>query len=594
MSIKVLSPEVVAKIAAGEVVERPASVVKELIENAIDAGATDIKAEVRQGGRRLMRVIDNGSGIPADEVELAFARHSTSKLASATDLSRIATLGFRGEALPSIAAVSRVTMVTRTADEPVGTLLRLENGAIVKREGMGCPQGTVVTVENLFQNVPARLKFLRSIATESGHISNLASRYAMAFPELRFSLLSDGRMVFRSTGSGELYDVLIEVYGLKMAQQMLKLEPGSWKLDSNQHPATSIQHPVSGIQVCGYISSPSLHRSNRRRITFFVNRRWVQDRSLSYAVSEAYHTLLPTGRHPIVVLNIALDPAAVDVNVHPTKRGVRFLQGNEVFAAVQRAVRRTLIEQAPIPTITAHPRLEVASDWQRRRRLSEVGKGRRKKGQLALEVQRTAEALRPAAFEVPQATKLPILRVLGQVAQTYIIAEGSEGMYLIDQHAAHERVLYERFMAERAKMAVTSQTLLEPLTLELTPRQEALLEPHLEMLAELGFDIAPFGERTYLVKAVPAVLKEANVTEAISEIIEQLSDKGPEKPWEERIVASLACHGAVRAGQTLSIEEMQDLIRQLERTTMPRTCPHGRPTMILMSAAQLEREFGRR
>ena len=591
MPIKVLPPEVVAKIAAGEVVERPASVVKELIENAIDAGATDIKVEVRQGGRRLLRVIDNGSGIPADEVELAFARHSTSKLASVADLSRITTLGFRGEALPSIAAVSRVTMVTRAADEPVGTLLRLENGVVVHREKRGCPQGTVVTVENLFQNVPARLKFLRSVATEARHISDLLSRYAMAYPELRFSLLNDGRMVFRSTGSGELYDVLIEVYGLEVAQQMLKLEAGSWKPDSNQLPATSFQQPASSIQVYGYISPPSLHRSNRRHITFFVNRRWVHDRGLSYAVSEAYHTLLPTGRHPIVVLNIALDPAAVDVNVHPTKREVRFLRGDEVFVAVQRAVRHTLIEQAPVPTIRPRPQ---APDWERRRRLVEAGKGRRRRGQMALEVQRTADALRPAAFEVPKVTKLPVLRVLGQIAQTYIIAEGPEGMYLIDQHAAHERVLYERLMAERARMAVTSQMLLEPLTLELTPQQKELFEPQLAKLAELGFDIVPFGERTYLVKAMPSILKEAEAKDAIAEIIDQLSDKGLDRLLEERIVVSLACHGAVKAGQSLSMKEMQDLIQQLEKTAMPHTCPHGRPTMILMSAAQLEREFGRK
>jgi len=587
MAIRVLPPEVVAKIAAGEVVERPASVVKELIENAIDAGATDIKVEVRQGGRRLLRVIDNGLGIPADEVELAFARHSTSKLCSVADLSCITTLGFRGEALPSIAAVSRVTMATRTADELVGTLLRLENGVVVHREGKGCPQGTVVTVENLFQNVPARLKFLRSPATEAKHISDLVSCYTMAYPELRFSLLNDGRMIFRSTGSGELYDVLIEIYGLEVAQQMLKLEAGSRKLDNSQQLITS-------IQVYGYISSPSLHRSNRKHITFLVNRRWVHDRGLSYAVSEAYHTLLPTGRYPIVVLNIALDPATVDVNVHPTKREVRFLRGDEVFVAVQRAVRHTLIAQAPVPTVTPHPRPQ-APDWERRRRLVEAVKGGRgKKGQLALEVQRTADALRPAAFEVPRVTKLPMLRVLGQMAQTYIIAEGPEGMYLIDQHAAHERVLYERLMAERARMAVTSQMLLEPLTLELTPQQRELFEPQLATLAELGFDIVPFGERIYLVKAMPAILKEAEAIEAIADIIDQLSDGGSEKLWEERIVVSLACHGAVKAGQSLSMKEMQDLIQKLEQTALPHTCPHGRPTMILMSATQLEREFGRR
>ncbi len=585
MPIRVLPPEVAAKIAAGEVVERPASVVKELIENAIDAGATEIKIEVRQGGRRLIRVIDNGVGIPADEVELAFARYSTSKLASVDDLSRIGTLGFRGEALASIAAVSQLTMVTRCADEAVGTKVRLEGGTIVQRQKKGCPQGTVVTVENLFYNVPARLKYLRSQATERRHIDDLVYRYAMAFPELRFTLLNDGRITFQSTGSGNLFDVLIKVYGLEVARQMLEIK--------RELKGTDVPSAPSVPSVHGYISPPSLHRATRHHLTFFVNRRWVQDRMLSYAVSEAYHTLLPTGRYPIVVLNIELDPAAVDVNVHPTKREVKFLRSEEVFAAVQRAVRRTLVEGAPIPTIAIQP----APEWGRRRKLVEVGTRR---GRWALEVQRTAEVEEPQPLEPSPApptfefAKLPPLRVLGQMAQAYIVAEGPEGMYLIDQHAAHERVLYERLRAERAKMAVTSQALLEPLTIELSPQQAAAMEEGLKALTGLGFDIEPFGGATFLVRAVPAVLAKGDVAEAIEELIADIAGEEIGETAEERALKSLACHSAIRAGQTLSMEEMRELVRQLEATAMPRTCPHGRPTMIRLSKAQLEREFGRR
>ncbi len=607
MPIKVLPAEVAAKIAAGEVVERPASVVKELVENAIDAGATEIKIEIRQGGIRLMRVIDNGCGIPGDEVELAFARHSTGKLESASDLARVSTLGFRGEALASIAAVARVTLVSRTAQESLGTQVKLENGTVVQRERKGCPQGTIVTVENLFHNVPARLKFLRRESTEAGHISQLVSRYAMAYPELRFSLLTDGRLAFQSTGSGKLCDVLVKVYGLEAARQMLPVESGN-----RERGTEGDQTP---IRVHGYVSSPSLHRSNRRYLTFFVNRRWVQDRSLSYATIEAYHTLLPTGRYPIVVLNVDLDPAEVDVNVHPTKREVRFRRGNEVFAAVQKAVRRVLTEKAPLPTVTGRPHpvgpsAEGPSHWGQPRRLIGVGGERRPLGQLAMEVQRTAEDALTTPVTPQMRPKLPMLRVLGQLGQTYIIAEGPGGMYLIDQHTAHERVLYERFIAERAHKAVVSQQLLSPLPLELTPRQQAAMAEHLETLAELGFEIEPFGGETYLLRAVPAALEggfsttlrrgsgqssgRGDIGQVVAEILDELAEGGTGETREEKALISVVCHSAVRAGQTLSLEEMRDLVRQLEETSLPHTCPHGRPTMIHLSAEQLAREFGRR
>jgi len=578
MPIRVLSEEVASKIAAGEVVERPASVVKELVENSIDAGAREIKVEVRQGGRRLMRVMDDGAGIPAAEVELAFARHATSKIASVEELSSIATLGFRGEALASIAAVSQLTIVTRTAEEDVGTLLRLEGGKATPRQKKGCPQGTVVTVENLFYNVPARLKFLRSEVTERKHIDGLIHRYGMAYPHLRFSLVNDGRLAFQSLGSGKLYDVLIKVYGLETAQQML--EARSLEADDLKPETQNLEL----VDVYGYISPPSLHRANRSYLTFFVNGRWVQDRMLSYAVSEAYHTLLPTGRCPIVVLCLELDPSQVDINVHPTKSEVRFLDSNAVFTAVQKAVRRALVDQAAIPRMAGLPSQWSAQDMERRRRLVEAGAPQA----------RAAGIEAPTFFEFPEPAKLPPLRVLGQITQTYIIAEGPEGLYLIDQHAAHERVLYERLMAERAKMAVTSQALLEPLTIELPFQSGEVGGESLEFLSQLGFDIEPFGGETVLVRAVPVMLAQGDIGEAIVEIVDGLTEDEVAEAGEEKALISLVCHSAVRAGKTLSLEEMRNLIHQLEETAMPRTCPHGRPTMIHLSAAQLAREFGRR
>jgi DNA mismatch repair protein MutL len=584
MPIRVLAQEVANKIAAGEVIERPASVVKELIENAIDAGCKSVHVEVRQGGRRLMRVADDGCGIPAAEVELAFARHATSKLQSVEDLTHIATLGFRGEALASVAAVSQVTILTRSQGEDLGTRLRVEGSHVVRREPRGHPRGTTVSVENLFYNVPARLKFLRSDATERKHIDNLVIRYAMAYSHLRFTLENDGRLTFRSPGNGSLRDVLIEVYGLDIAQSMIAV--------GGDDDETKSDRP---IRVSGYVSQPDTHRGNREHLTLFVNGRWIQDRGLTFAIEQAYHTLLPANRHPLAVLQVSLPPEEVDVNVHPTKSEVKFQRRDAVFRAVQRSVRQVLIAQAPIPE-ARHSTMQWGREgWQERRGVL-VGAGAT---QAALDLiprrdEGTVQSWFPEA--PPEAQKLPPLRVLGQMAQTYIIAEGPEGMYLIDQHAAHERVIYEQLMTQQAAADVPAQTLLEPLTVELTLAQSEELDLWLEPLRKLGFEVEPFGGSTVLVRSVPAVLARADVRLALTGILDELA-VGEEPLADEmdaRAAAAACKRGAVKAGQTLSLAEMQALIEQLEKTTSPRTCPHGRPTMILLSQAWLEREFGRR
>jgi DNA mismatch repair protein MutL len=597
MPIRLLPPEVAGKIAAGEIVERPASVVKELVENSIDAGATDVRVEIRDGGRRLMRISDNGSGIPADEVALAFARHATSKLPSMDDgsaelttiLDRIATLGFRGEALASIAAVSQVTVLTRPRDQTVGRYLRVEGGHIARQQGRGCPAGTVVTVENLFHNVPARLKFLRTPQTESGHIHDVVTHYALAYPEIRFELTADGRQAFRSSGNGELYDVLIAVYGLEVAEQMLLVDGSSPPGEPDQMPA-----PPSAPAVSGYTSTPALHRANRSYITFFVNRRWIQDRALSYAVAQAYHTLLPVGRHPLAVIFVDLDPGEVDVNVHPTKREVKFRDGHKVFGAVQRAVRRTLVEQAPVPEMIRTPRTWPAPDWERRQALLRPGQSEDATTQMAMELYRTADL-----GEEPQPVgpvRLPLLRVVGQVGQTYVVAEGPQGMYLIDQHAAHERVLYEQMMAEHGRQAVASQTLLEPLMLDLDPLLAGALDEHLAPLNHLGFQIEAFGGTSFLLRAVPSILVVPDVRAALIDILEMLrqGEDALAAEAEAGLIATVCKRAAVKAGQTLSQEEMQQLVRKLEQCESPRTCPHGRPTVLHFSVERLEREFGRR
>lgn len=578
MPIRILPADLAAKIAAGEVVERPASVVKELVENSIDAEAQEIRVEIAQGGRQLIRVSDDGCGIPAEQVEVAFARHATSKIASAEELYRVRTLGFRGEALASIAAVSRLTLTTRSADEPVGTVVRYEGGSLAHREAVARNQGTDIRVENLFYNTPARLKFLRADATESGHVARLMSSYALAFPGMRFELQSNNRLVSRTTGTGQILDVVLALYGLDVAEQMLEIRQGDYERD--------------GVSVWGLIGAPGLHRSNRRDMIFFVNRRWIQDQSLSFAVSQAYHTLLPQGRHPLVVLNVALPPEDVDVNIHPTKQEVRFRQQNAVFAAVQRAVRSTLMAQHPVATAPMPGR--SAASWMRQQEARHLAPG---VAQTAIEFQTSPREHAPSLVPAPEKAlarpteRLPMLRVVGQIAQTYIIAEGPGGLYLIDQHAAHERIRYEALQTQKASSQVTVQELLEPQTVELEPQQATLLEEHLEQLAAWGFDIALFGRNTFLVKAVPVGLAPETLPVALSEMLDAASEGGPGFSWADQALMTLSCHTAVRAGQTLSQQEMRELVQQLERSSLPHTCPHGRPTMLHLSQAQLERQF---
>ena len=557
MPIRILEPEVVSKIAAGEVVERPASVVKELIENALDAGATQVSIEARGGGVSLIRVSDNGIGIPADEVELAFHRYATSKINDMADLETISSLGFRGEALPSIAAVAEVEVLTRTTGEIAGTYLKLQQGKVVEKTKRGRPEGTTVTVRNLFRNVPARLKFLKSVATESGHISNLVSQYCLAFPEVRFSMIVEGRMALQTPGSGSLRDALVKVYGLDTAEAMIEVKEGELL-----------------PRISGFVSAPSLSRSSRSHLSFFVNRRWVRSRLLSRAVEDAYQGMLMVGRHPIAVLNISLPGDDVDINVHPTKTEVRFHYEHALFAAAQKAVRAALVAEMPVPVVR-HP-TPVGSPIKQEPLWAE------KEEVVAAPIFAPAETER----------RLPILRILGQAASTYIIAEGPDGLYLIDQHAAHERILFEKVRAQQARREVEVQGLLEPVTIEVTPRQEELLKVGGEILAAHGFAIEPFGQRTYLVRTVPAVVEE-KVAEALGEVLDALSSEGNPEEWEQKVAISLACHSAVRAGQVLSPEEMRQLVRELEQTELPLTCPHGRPTMIRFSSSQLEREFGR-
>ena len=573
LTIRILPPEVSALIAAGEVVERPASVVKELVENSLDAGASQVSIEVKQGGLDFIRVTDNGKGIPSSDLALAFHRCATSKVTSAQDLARITTLGFRGEALPSIAAAADVEMLSRPANAVAGSYLRLVEGKPVGQGTWGAPVGTTVTVLNLFARQPARRKFMRSPTAENQHIASLVSQYALAYPEVRFSLGLEGRQALLSSGSGQLADAVASVHGAEVAAAML---PVRWPADG-EHTA---------ITVSGLAGPPHISRASRGYVSLFVNRRWVQNRRLTFAVEEAYSGLLPTGRHPIAIVDLRLPYEEVDVNVHPTKAEVRFRQENEAFAAVQRAVRQALLEQSPVPSVSSTAGSSLAQST------AAEGTTPPPLWQRALEREKAAKTAADTAAPPPKVS-LPRLRVVGQIGNTYIVAEGPEGIYLIDQHAAHERVLFEEICAARQKQALDAQGLLEPTVVEVSPRQREVILAHYEVLSEHGFHLEPFGERTYLIRAVPAVLPGKDLSQAFAEFLDTLSEEtAPDR--RDRVAITLACHAAVTAGQPLAVEEMRELVRRLEQAQVPHTCPHGRPTMIHMSTALLEKEFRRR
>lgn len=581
MPIKILPDTIASQIAAGEVVDRPSSVVKELLENAIDAGAHKIEIEVMQAGRRLIQVTDDGSGIPSDELTLAVCRHATSKLNKAEDLFNIRTLGFRGEALASIGSVSRLTMITNTRENPVGAKLIVEGGQPAEALSIAAAAGTRVSVEDLFYNLPARLKFLKSDTTENRHITGLVTRYALAYPHIRWSVSQDDKPIFQTTGSGERLEILQALFGPTEAG---KLMPVNFE---ERH-----------LKVEGYISSLSLTRSNRKDITVFVNGRWVQDPMLTSAVIRAYNTMLMVGRYPVAVLFISLPPELVDVNVHPAKAEVRFRDQDAVFSGVQRAIRRGLLAFTPIPDLNA-TRL-----WGRGMPESGGPSWQQSNFPVADDTNEetvTVEAVVTSQFETahPQPTlpgsHLPLLRLVGQVASTYLIAEGPDGLYLIDQHAAHERVLFDQLMAQFNAKSIPSQALLDPVVIDLTPEKAGILEQQLEVLLNLGFEIESFGPNTFVIRSVPIVVDRTDPRLAIEAIVNAFEeDETPLMAEVEARVAARVCKRmAVKAGQILSEAEQRNLLLNLESSHSPRTCPHGRPTMIHLSVNLLERQFGR-
>ncbi|OGC25649.1 hypothetical protein A2291_04465 [candidate division WOR-1 bacterium RIFOXYB2_FULL_42_35] len=578
--IKILPEDLINKIAAGEVIERPASVVKELVENAIDAKATKISVEIQSAGRKLIRVSDNGQGMTKDEVKLAIERHSTSKINKLDDLFNIQSLGFRGEALPSIASVSRLEIRSGVRGEDagmeVGTEMLVEGGKVEKLEEAGCPVGTTVSVKDLFFNTPARKKFLKSPATEMGHIGDIVTKYALVNPQIAFSLVSDGKPLFSSAGTGKLLDTIVSVYGAELAKGLIE---------------------INYSNVRGYVNKPNISRIGRDYMSFFVNGRYVKNFLLNRALEDAYRTLIPNNRHPIAVLFLEVNPKEVDVNVHPSKREVKFLKTNEAMEAVRSAAKTALSKILDNQGIGGSEREDQNT------RSSEYQTGKQSWEPGMADVLFPPEEVFPAdnsqlvthnLVEMEVTSIQPYFPIY-QFKNTYIIATDGEELVLIDQHAAQERIIYDQLSSTVASEP-GSQVRLLPETIELDTKATIILQENLGYLKSLGFDLEEFGANSYLMRSVPASAVKSSAKQLVMDIIAELQSLGKSAQLEtkqENIRKTIACKAAVKAGDKLSRAEMSGLIRDLYSTQNPLTCPHGRPTIIKITEDELKKHFKR-
>ena len=572
MTIQRLSSDVSSKIAAGEVIERPASVVRELLDNALDSGAKNIRIVIEDGGKTVIDVSDDGSGIAPLQLPLAIERHSTSKLASVDDLAHIRTLGFRGEALASIVAVAELSLRSVTTQGEAGLEVQTRNNSLIHQRPVGGARGTRAIVRGLFRTLPARLEFLKANRTASPHIANTVTRAALAHPEGSFELRDIDRARIQTPGTGSLRDALTSIYGTKLVDDLIELPPGQ----------------TLGID--GFVSQPHLHRPSRSEISFFVNGRWVSDRLLSAAVSDAYRSMVPSGRFPVIVLRLSLPPAEVDVNVHPAKAEIRFRQSSEVFRRVSATLRRALssagetttavldkpvIDQFFFPTTNVNwrPTAPMASRTFSTEPIKTSGR-------------ESSDPLTSSA-----ASPSPEMRTLGQVDHTYIVAISADGLYLIDQHAAHERVLYEQFASISSE---TTQQLLDPLTITLTAEESEWVLAHEADLQKLGLSISPFGSDSWLLRSAPLALGQRDAAEYLRQVIaEALTPEFQRLEATEQAHWSMACRAAIKSGDKLSTEEMDKLVVDLQACDLGKTCPHGRPTIVLMTRTMLDKQFGR-
>jgi DNA mismatch repair protein MutL len=681
--IHVLSETVANQIAAGEVVERPASVVKEMLENALDAGATRIKIIVEAGGKKLIQITDNGCGMVRDDAMLAFERHATSKIKNAADLLSVATLGFRGEALPSIASVSRLRLETRAAEDPAGTVIEINGGKIGRVEEAGLPLGTSITVRDVFFNVPARKKFLKSESTELSHIASLVTHYALAHPDKHFELHSAANAMLVAPPVAGHSERVYQVFGKETLDQLIPVaarqslervglpQPPPWRRKEEADEGDEAGPTDPGeMRMHGFVSKPEIQKLNRNSIFVFVNGRLIRDRLVQHALTEAYRNIIPPTVYPVVLLFLELPPAEVDVNVHPSKTEVRFRQQGAMHDFVRDSVRAALMKARPVPQFVAEIRahatagraltpgaLSPGAGWHPSdeglpasgSRLSEgptaqpAGNGSfvlqapvqpliserlQFEGGIAVEanaaipVARGLEAaplapnfgptLPRQGFETvpdngcapvldvgeeePTLSALGTLRPLGQVRNSFILAVNEDGLWIIDQHVAHERVLFERVLKQRAAMRVESQRLLMPIVLELSPAQQAVFQEISDELARNGFEAEPFGGRSVAVKVAPAGIEAGALEHMLHELLDQFASEEQSLNLEKiraRIAASIACHAAIKVNMPLEQNKMEWLLAELAKTDHPMSCPHGRPVVLRYSVKDIQKAFKR-
>src|SRR5579864_2131790 len=659
--IRILPENVANKIAAGEVVERPASVVKELVENSLDAGAKSVRVEVESGGKRLIRVTDDGSGMLHDDALLAFERHATSKLRTADDLLSIATLGFRGEALPSIAAVSRLTLETRAAEEEQGTRIEFAGGKLIGVKPAGAPAGTAISIADLFYCVPARRKFLKSETTELGHIASLVTHYALAHPDKHFVLKTPTQDILNATPVETMAERLYQVFGRQAAAEMVEMQPAEAPIRAAiTEPEMEAGDEASRIRVSGFVSRPEVQRTNRNGIYIFVNRRLIRDRLVLHAIGEAYRNILPAGAFAAVLLFIDLPCAEVDVNVHPAKVEVRFRHSQVVHDFVRDAIRMALANARPVPSFPAGaapatsaaaagaaasgsgasfspsvaennaagaggfagpPRAIIPNEVMSRASIDTLpgefeltGAPERPIPQrlnfetmeeftLPRGVAISADACgEPAVSESESAGALPgpqsigDLKPLGQVSASYIVAVNGQGLWIVDQHVAHERVLFEKHLAARRAGELGGQRLLMPIVVELAPHQIVIFEQIEEELRANGFEAELMGPRSVAIAAAPAGIASGNAEKLLAEILDGVARESQAislDSLQSRIAASTACQAAIKVNMPLDQTKMEWLLAELAKTEYPMSCPHGRPVVLRYSVREIERAFKR-
>ncbi|PYV98822.1 MAG: DNA mismatch repair endonuclease MutL [Acidobacteria bacterium] len=648
--IHILPEHVANKIAAGEVVERPASVVKELLENSIDAGSTRIRIQVEAGGKKLIQVTDNGCGMVRDDALLAFERHATSKINNADDLLSVSTLGFRGEALPSIASVSRLRLETRSPEEAAGTLIEINGGKMFRVEEAGLPGGTSITVRDLFFNTPARKKFLKAEATELSHIASLVTHYALAHPDKHFELHSATNAVLVAPPVADYSARIYQVFGKEVLDQLLSLavlqplertglpQPPPWRREAKEETSKD----PGELRLHGFISKPEIQKLNRNSIYVFVNGRLVRDRLIQHALTEAYRNVIPPSVFPVVLLFLELPSGEVDVNVHPSKTEVRFRQQSLLHDFVRDSVRAALVKARPVPQFvtemtarpTATPSLTPGSRstvdiaaWRAAyapaappgfalqapvlpaitERLQFGGDGISVEANAAVALARAPDPVfpgngcAPPIQEEPDAVSdlapsLSSLKCLGQIRESFILAVDQQGLWIIDQHVAHERVLFEILLKQRAAQRVESQRLLMPLVLELTPAQQAVFPEISQELAQNGFEAEPFGARSIVVKLAPAGIESHQVEHLLHELIDQVAREEQAINLQQlraRIAASIACHAAIKVNMPLDQNKMEWLLTELAKTDCPISCPHGRPVVLRYSIKDIQKAFKR-